>query len=248
MTSAGSMVSSPTPDRGHPPQAARATRAISRHVAVSPDGRYVATSSVDKTAKVWDADTGRLVQTIDRPYRAPLPDGLLPRQPIAPDREPRQHRAALGHRDRRRDPPVHRSHRRCLRRRLHARRPVRDHGQRRQVGPVWDLASPLEADTLAGQISFIYAVDFSPDGSRIFTGSADGTGRLWDATSREVIARALHGQSRGPRRLLARWSIPPGLATRTGRPSCGTSPAPPWSASWMARREASRLISRPMVA
>ena len=34
------------------------------HVAVSRDGRYVATSSWDKTAKVWDAETGRLVQTM----------------------------------------------------------------------------------------------------------------------------------------------------------------------------------------
>ena len=34
------------------------------HVAVSHDGRYVATSSWDKTAKVWDAETGRLVQTM----------------------------------------------------------------------------------------------------------------------------------------------------------------------------------------
>ena len=71
-----------------------------QQVAVSPDGRYVATSSRDKTAKVWDAETGSLVQTFTGHSGDPLQDGLLPRQPIAPDREPRQHRAAVGHRER----------------------------------------------------------------------------------------------------------------------------------------------------
>ena len=55
------------------------------------------------------------------------------------------------------------------------------------------MASPLEADTLAGQTSFVYAVAFSPDGSKIFTGSADGTGMLWNAASRQIIARLYSG-------------------------------------------------------
>jgi WD40 repeat protein len=42
--------------------------------------------------------------------------------------------------------------------------------------------------TLAGNTEPVSAVAFSPDGSRILTGSGDKTARLWDAATGEPVA------------------------------------------------------------
>ena len=43
-----------------------------------------------------------------------------------------------------------------------------------------EVASGLEKATLEGHTSWIYSVSFSPDGTTVATGSADGTILLWD--------------------------------------------------------------------
>jgi WD40 repeat protein len=160
-----------------------------KHVAVSPDGRYVATGAQDKTAKVWDAQTGELVQTLVGHSEilfgiAFSPDGtkLLTGSlddtarlwDLASGKEIRRltgHTAAVY----------------AVGFTPDGRYAITSSADK--SARIWDLTSPLEADTLAGQSSFVYAVDFSPDGSRIFTGSADGTGLLWDATSHQIVSR-----------------------------------------------------------
>jgi WD40 repeat protein len=160
-----------------------------QEVAVSPDGRYVATSSFDKTAKVWDSDTGALVQTMTghteilfgltfSPDSRSLLTGSL-------DNTARLWDVSTGKEIRRFS--GHTGGVYAVDFTPNGRYAIT--GSADRSARVWDLKSPLEADTLVGQTSFVYAVDFSPDGSRIFTGSGDGTGLLWDAASHQVVAR-----------------------------------------------------------
>ena len=48
---------------------------------------------------------------------------------------------------------------------------------------VWDVASGQRKIKLMGHTSFIHLVNWSPDARMILTSSADGTARVWDATS-----------------------------------------------------------------
>ena len=48
---------------------------------------------------------------------------------------------------------------------------------------VWDLESKQLAHTLSGHRREVYAVEFSPDGKTIVSGSGDRTLRLWDLTA-----------------------------------------------------------------
>jgi WD40 repeat protein len=45
---------------------------------------------------------------------------------------------------------------------------------------LWDAATGKAVATLAGHIAAVTAVAFSPDGTRVVTGSGDNTARLWD--------------------------------------------------------------------
>jgi WD40 repeat protein len=49
------------------------------------------------------------------------------------------------------------------------------------MATVWDAKSGAEIFTLKGHISDVTSVCFSPDGSRILTGSMDNTSKIWDA-------------------------------------------------------------------
>jgi WD40 repeat protein len=48
---------------------------------------------------------------------------------------------------------------------------------------VWDAASGKELLVLDGHEGAVYAAAFSPDGTRIVSGSEDDTARVWDAVS-----------------------------------------------------------------
>src|SRR5262249_36757821 len=46
---------------------------------------------------------------------------------------------------------------------------------------VWDARTGAELFDLKGHTATVMSASFSPDGTRIITGSADGTARVWDA-------------------------------------------------------------------
>jgi len=51
---------------------------------------------------------------------------------------------------------------------------------------VWDAATGEEIVELRGHRSFVWSVAFSPDGTRLVSGSGDGTVRVWDARPRDA--------------------------------------------------------------
>ena len=47
---------------------------------------------------------------------------------------------------------------------------------------LWDAASGQRMRTLEGHTEFVNSVAFSPDGSKLASGSSDGTVVLWDVS------------------------------------------------------------------
>ena len=53
---------------------------------------------------------------------------------------------------------------------------------------LWDVATQALVATLEGHYSKVFAVDFSPDGTLLVSGSNDGTIRLWDVATGDSLA------------------------------------------------------------
>ncbi len=137
-------------------------------LAVSADGKRVLTASVDKTARLWDAETGKelfaLVPTtaVTAPPAMGLPGpdpqaGLVDSVAISPDVS----RLATGGHD--------------------------------QIVRVWDATTGKELLALKGHGPGARKVAFSPDGKRLAVGGYDAV-RLWDAATGQPV-RTLEGRT-----------------------------------------------------
>jgi WD40 repeat protein/tRNA A-37 threonylcarbamoyl transferase component Bud32 len=165
--------------------------------AYSPDGRHIATASMDHTVKVWDADTGKETRTL-RGHKEGVksvafsPDGRHLAS-ASEDQTVKLWDATTG-----REILALRGHTRSVTdvvfspdgRRLAS---AEGYGKVR----IWDVATGRETGTLAvdkNMASGMHAMDeswgiaFSPDGRRLATGCADRTVRIWDAVSGQAIA------------------------------------------------------------
>jgi hypothetical protein len=157
-------------------------------VAFSCDGGRVVTASGDRTAKVWDAATGKLLVTLQGRHSRPVrgaafsPDG----QRIVTasgDQSAIVWEVATG-----RDLFTLQGHSAPVIRALFSpdgRRIVTASAD--ATAKIWEADGGSYVRTLQGHDSGIFGLAFSPDGGRIATGSADQTVRVWDATSGRTL-------------------------------------------------------------
>jgi len=130
--------------------------ALIRSIAFTPDGSQLVSASDDKTIRVWDLASGKTVRTI-RGESAPGPAGKVFAMALSPDGK---WLAAGGWMDK-----------------SAASAPC--------CGDIrlYDFASGKLVALLKGHTSAVDGLAFSPNGSRLISGSADSTAILWDTGS-----------------------------------------------------------------
>ena len=162
-------------------------------VCVTRDGRRLVSGSWDKTAKIWDAETGTEVQTLVghsegvtsvcvSPHGAWIATASRDNTAKVWDAETgNELRTLAGHED-----CVT-----CVRVSPDGRRIVT--ASMDTTAKVWDATTGEEVRTLAGHTGAVTCICYSPDGRRIVTASQDKTAKVWDAdTGRERLALIGH--------------------------------------------------------
>jgi WD40 repeat protein len=149
-------------------------------VSVSADGRLLATGAIDKTAKVWDAATNKLLATCTeklRSVRAALsPDGTTL---ATGSTQVRLWNARSG------EALGSLTGQPCFIESLAFSRDgklLACTGSQHTV-KLWDVAAQKERATLSGHTGLVMAVAFPPDGRTLASAGMDRTVRLWDLTT-----------------------------------------------------------------
>jgi WD40 repeat protein len=154
-----------------------------RAVQFSPDGKRIVTASYDRTARIWDAATGREIMQLsghtDRLRSASFsPDGRYivtgshdKTARIWDATTGQQIRVLTGHTDGVRSAEFSPDGSRVVT------------ASYDQTARVWDVATGKQLQELRGHTSPVVWASFSPDGQRILTASQDRTARIWEAAS-----------------------------------------------------------------
>ena len=159
-------------------------------VAFSPDGTRIATGSSDNTVRLWDAASGKLLETLTGHEENVMsvafsPDGAHIAS-AARDQTVRLWDAESG------EPLTTLTGYEVA---DDLRVAFSPDGMRfasastsaNNTVKLWDIPSGELLGTLTGHEGPVWSIVFSPDGTRIATGSSDNTVRLWDPTSGDLL-------------------------------------------------------------
>jgi len=156
-------------------------RLVITSASFSPDGRWIITASSDKTARVWDAETGIDMALLEKRILSELEVGT---EVAETDTEEANRRILKGH-----GGAVW-----CASFSPDGSRVVTASSDK--TARVWDAERGNEVFSLEGHTDAVWCASFSPDGGRIVTASSDNTARVWDARSGREIAPLLGHEAR----------------------------------------------------
>lgn len=152
--------------------------------AFSPDGRTLATCSLDRTIRLWQVEgAGLTVESKKSPSRSKL-DPSSAKVPLARQDSPP---STLHHPSSTREPATHepsavlRGHTDLV----YSATFLPDGSRLATAGRdgvvwLWDLSRGKEVARLRAHSGFVWALAFTPDGATLVSGSGNGTVRLWD--------------------------------------------------------------------
>ena len=163
--------------------------------AFSPDGKRIVTASSDKTARLWDGETGK---PIGEPLLAMrMLCGARRSAPTASASSPRlvtTRRGCGTAKPASRSVSRSRAMRVCVERGVQPRRQAHRHRVLRQDGAAVGRAKPASRSVSRSRAmtDAVWSAAFSPDGKRIVTASRDHTARLWKvfADTQQLVTHA----------------------------------------------------------
>ncbi|HIK57204.1 MAG TPA: PD40 domain-containing protein [Synechococcales cyanobacterium M55_K2018_004] len=205
----------------------RQVRIPVRHLAFSPDGQWLLGVSDDLTVRVWETQSGRLLQNL-KGHLAPIrhaefsPDGQhiltasLDKTAIVWDVQSARPTLTLPHGDRVSHASFSRDGKQIAT------------GSWDGTAQIFDATTGQSIHTLQGHRGSVLDVQFSPDGRLLVTASVDGTARLWDAATGELQAE-LRPDTKHPTLMRRAFFSPDGqyVATVTD-----TGQVFLWAATW----------------